>query len=201
MEFGEKLQELRKQKNLTQEELAQKLYVSRTAISKWESGRGYPGIDSLKEIANFFSVSVDQLLSNEEILTVASEDSKKRVGHLRDLVYGLLDICIVVYLFLPFFGQRVNGEIQEVSLINLTENEMYIIVPYYIIIFALLLTGIATLALQNSTWTLWLDIKTKLSLILSAMGTLLFIMSMQPYTAMFTFLFLVIKALMLIKWA
>lgn len=53
MEFSQKLQELRKQKGLTQEELAKSLYVSRTAISKWESGRGYPSIDSLKEIANF----------------------------------------------------------------------------------------------------------------------------------------------------
>ena len=53
MEFNEKLQELRKNKNLTQEQLAEMLFVSRTAISKWESGRGYPSIDSLKEISNF----------------------------------------------------------------------------------------------------------------------------------------------------
>ena len=50
MEFNEKLQELRKSRSLTQEELAEALYVSRTAVSKWESGRGYPGIDSLKVV-------------------------------------------------------------------------------------------------------------------------------------------------------
>ena len=50
MEFCQKLQQLRKSKNMTQEELAEALFVSRTAISKWESGRGYPGIDSLKAI-------------------------------------------------------------------------------------------------------------------------------------------------------
>ena len=62
MEFNEKLQELRKQKGLTQEELAELLYVSRTAISKWESGRGYPSITSLKAIADLFNISIDSLL-------------------------------------------------------------------------------------------------------------------------------------------
>ena len=46
MEFNEKLIELRKHSNLTQEELAKSLFVSRTAISKWESGRGLPNIES-----------------------------------------------------------------------------------------------------------------------------------------------------------
>ena len=62
MEFHEKLQELRKNKGITQEELAENLYVSRTAISKWESGRGYPSIDSLKAISRYFSVTIDELV-------------------------------------------------------------------------------------------------------------------------------------------
>ena len=66
MEFNEKLQELRRSRGLTQEELAEKLYVSRTAVSKWESGRGYPNIDSLQAISGFFSVTVDELLSPTE---------------------------------------------------------------------------------------------------------------------------------------
>ena len=59
MEFHEKLQQLRKQKGLTQEQLADQLYVSRAAVSKWESGRGYPNIDSLKALAKFYSVTID----------------------------------------------------------------------------------------------------------------------------------------------
>ena len=78
MEFNDKLQELRKQKGLTQEQLAEKLYVSRTAVSKWESGRGYPSIDSLKEIAKFFSVTVDELLSCGEIITIAQQENDQR---------------------------------------------------------------------------------------------------------------------------
>jgi transcriptional regulator with XRE-family HTH domain len=60
MEFNEKLQNLRKQKGLTQDELADLLFVSRTAVSKWESGRGYPNIESLKAIAKLFSVTIDR---------------------------------------------------------------------------------------------------------------------------------------------
>ena len=79
MEFGEKLQELRKSRGLTQQELAEALYVSRTAISKWESGRGYPSIDSLKEISGFFSVSIDDLLSGELRITDNRNGVFKRI--------------------------------------------------------------------------------------------------------------------------
>ena len=58
MTFGEKLKKLRTNAQLTQDELAEKLYVSRTAISKWESDRGYPNIESLKAIALFRSQTV-----------------------------------------------------------------------------------------------------------------------------------------------
>lgn len=116
MELSEKLQELRKEKGLTQEELAEALFVSRTAISKWESGRGVPNIESLKAISKFFSVSIDELLSGEEILKIADEDNKQKEKHTRDLVFGLLDCSLIMFLFLPFFGQKGDEIIKEVSL-------------------------------------------------------------------------------------
>ena len=50
--FGEKLKKLRTENRITQDELAEKLYVTRTAISKWETGKGYPSIDNLKASAS-----------------------------------------------------------------------------------------------------------------------------------------------------
>lgn len=201
MEFNEKLQGLRKNKGLTQEELANDLYVSRTAISKWESGKGYPNIDSLKAISKYFSVSLDDLLSSEEILNVAENDHKLREQRLRDIVYGVLDCSLIMFMFLPFFGQRVDGVIQEVSLLNLTECEVYIKLPYMIGIIAIILFGVLTLVLQDCTNVVWVKYKTKISLVLSTLMAMFFIMSMQPYAAQFTFIFLIIKVLMLIKWA
>lgn len=86
MEFGEKLQLLRKERGLTQEELAEQLFVSRAAVSKWESGRGYPGIDSLKAIAKYFSVSLDSLLSCDTVLAIAEEDGRQAQSRTCSLV-------------------------------------------------------------------------------------------------------------------
>lgn len=165
------------------------------------AGRGYPNIDSLKAISKYFSVSLDELLSSDEIITIAEEDSKQKEKYLRDLIFGLLDCSVAMFLFLPLFGQRVDNIIQEVPLLSLTEIEIYVKIPYLMIVFGLILWGIFGLAFQNCTSKLWVQNKDKISLGLSAVGALFFMISLQPYAAAFTFLFLMIKALMLIKWA
>lgn len=200
MEFNEKLQTLRKQKGLTQEELAEALFVSRTAISKWESGRGYPSIDSLKAISKFFSVTIDALLSGEEVLTIAQEDSRQKQARFRDLVFGALDCSMALLCFLPFFGQPANDGIQAVSLLALTEISPYLRTVYYIAVAGTVLLGMATLALQNCSLPLWASNKSRLSLLASIAVVLVFLVSQQPYGAIFAFVFLIIKAFMLIKW-
>ena len=199
MEFNKKLQELRKQKGLTQEELATSLYVSRTAISKWESGRGYPNIESLKAIAKFFCVTVDELLSTDEVLTIAEEDSKRKEKHFRDLMYGLLDICIALLLFLPFFAEDADGIIQSVSLIALDGVQTYLKIAYLAVVIGTTVMGVLTLTLQNCQASIWVKSKTATSLILGVTSVLLFMISSQPYAAVFAFALLAIKSFMLIK--
>ncbi len=199
MEFYEKLQELRKQKGLTQEELAQCLFVSRTAISKWESGRGYPSIDSLKAIAKFFSVTIDELLSGEEVLTIAKEDQKQTEAYLRDMVFGLLDLSAAIVFFVPLFGQKADGYVQAVSLLLLSEIAPYLKAAYFVMVIGMAAFGISTLVLQNYRGAFWVRNKSILSLLMNMATALLFIISSQPYAAAFVFLFLVIKVVMLIK--
>ena len=200
MEFSEKLQQLRKEKGLTQEGLAESLYVSRTAISKWESGRGYPNLDSLKELARFFSVSIDELLSGTELLTLAEEDVRQKEKGFRDLVFGMLDACVALLLFLPLFAQRLEGVIEETSLLSLDGVSIYLKIAYYVLVVATAVMGILTLALQNIQGALWVKSKAKISLVLGTALVLLFIISSQPYASAFAFALLAIKALMLIKY-
>ena len=199
MDFNEKLQQLRKQRNLTQEELANELYVSRTAISKWESGRGYPSLDSLRAISKLFSVSIDDLLSGEELITAAETDNQEKVRGLRDFVFGVLDCMPILLFFLPFFGQKEHDMVRAVSLLSLNSNAGYIRTAFILTMVLTIIYGIAELALQNIHHRIWLRGKTKISLFLTLFGTMLFIASPQPYAAAFMLCLLVVKGVLLIK--
>ncbi len=184
---------------MTQEELAAAIYVSRTAVSKWEAGRGYPSIDSLKALAEFFGITIDELLSGDELLIIAEEDTKEKQNHFCDLVFGLLDIFTAMLFFVPFFGQDANENIQAVSLLSLVEISSYLQIVYFTVVIAIVAVGIFTLAFQKCQNVFWIKNKSKISLILNTMAILLFIISTQPYAAAFMFVLLIIKALLLIK--
>ena len=189
MEFNEKLQELRKRKGLTQEQLANALYVSRTAVSKWESGRGYPNMESLKALAKFFDVSIDELLSGEEPLTAAQKEAGVRKSRTFDRVFGLLDCSCVLFFFLPLLGVSGEGSVRAVSLL-LAEPPLYLKAAY--ILAVLTIVGIGLVNLLGGS-------RRGLSLVFNGAGAMLFIISRQPYPAAVLFLYLVIKVLLLIK--
>ena len=164
MEFSEKLQELRKQKGMTQEDLANELFVSRTAVSKWESGRGYPSIDSLKILAKFFSVTVDELISADEVVVIAEEDNKSREMRLRDILFGLLDCSTSMLFFLPLFRNVINGTVKATYITDVTP---FLKISFYLFVIFTSLFGVITLSLQSCSNNIWIKIKSKLSLLLS----------------------------------
>ena len=197
MEFHEKLQSLRKQKGLTQEELAAELFVSRTAVSKWESGRGYPSIDSLKAISKFFAVSIDDLLSGKQILTIAEADQKQARNRMRELIFRLLDCSAVLLLLLPLFGQSIGGVVRSVAVLDL--NRPWFRALCLALILGTSALGVGTLALQNREHPFLTKHQAMASLSMSTAGVLLFLVSRQPYAACFFFLFLAIKVIFLLK--
>jgi len=199
MELSKKLQELRKQKGITQDELAKLLFVSRTAISKWESGRGYPSITSLKAIADLFNISIDSLLSGEELILIAEKENKSKQKALCDIVFGLLDISIILFLFVPLFAQKIDNVILEASLLSLLGVSTYIKITYLLFTVFTVIFGIVTLVLQNCNCKFWIKNKCIISVIINIIGIFLFIVTRQPYAASFLFVYLIIKVLMLLK--
>ena len=68
MTLGEKIKEARKQCGLSQEQLAEKMAVSRSAVAKWEANNGLPDVDNLKALAQLLNVSIDYLLDDGEVI-------------------------------------------------------------------------------------------------------------------------------------
>ncbi|SFB66711.1 helix-turn-helix domain-containing protein [Ruminococcus albus] len=198
MEFNEKLQELRKQRGLTQDELAKELYVSRTAISKWESGRGYPSIDSLKEISRYFSVSIDSLLSSEELITAARDENDSNMRSIYRLLSGIADVMSIMFILLPLYPCEKNGHITSVTLWHCTHQKPILLV-YWILFILLVSSGSAGIILNRLKAEKGQRILTAISFVLSMAAVLYLIMTRVPYAAVTEFFLLALKAVSLYK--
>ena len=198
MEFSEKLQELRKNRSLTQEELAEALFVSRTAISKWESGRGYPSIDSLKEISRFFSVTIDDLICSDELITAAESDKKEFVSKYVSLICNALDILLAILLFIPAFGNG-SGTSETVSLFGLTGISLWVKIVFVVIISITILNGVCGVIIAHFDKPVWSRHRLVTGIALSILAVIVFIATRQPYAGIVCFAFLVIKGFLIAK--
>ena len=198
MEFNEKLQELRKSRSLTQEELAEALFVSRTAISKWESGRGYPSIDSLKEISRYFSVSIDDLIRSDEMVAVAENEKREFANTYVSLICNMLDVLLAVLVFLPVFG---NGTVssETVSLFGLNGINPWVKAIFALIISITILNGICGVIITKFNKPVWNRHRLITGVFLSILSVTVFIVTRQPYAGVVCFSFLVIKGLLIAK--
>lgn len=196
MDFHNKLKELRKGKNITQDELASKLYVSRTAVSKWESGKGYPSIETLKAIASFYSISIDELLSNDELVDYSINSVRNEKNRLLAFFYGLLDFSGLLMMLIPLFGQAIGNDYYSVSLINLNAS-LFVHILYYLLIILLGVIGIITLLLLF--FGRYYKNIMHISLIVSLLMISIFMITKQPYAGTYALVIGVIKLLIYFK--
>ena len=149
MELNEKLKELRNSRGLTQEELASALFVSRTAISKWESGRGNPSIDSLKEISSFFSITLDELVSGEKILSIAKKENQIRLQNTYNLLIGVIDLCYFMLIVLPLYPKTMGLYIASVNLFNYAETSVFNQRIFWALFLLMMLNGLTEIILTK----------------------------------------------------
>ena len=199
MEFNEKLQELRKSRGLTQEELAEALFVSRTAISKWESGRGYPSIDSLKEISKYFSVTIDELMTGEKLISIADKENKSNIQKLCDLLTGIVDLFSFILIVLPLYPNPINGYIYSVNLFAYTETTSFNRMLYWIMFLALVLVGAVKIIITQFELNKGQKIVTAFSIVLSILAVLFLAMTREAYAVTIAFFLFVVKGILLFK--
>lgn len=200
MEFHEKLQNLRKSRGITQEELAQQLCVSRAAVSKWESGRGLPSIESLKDIAEYFSVTIDDLLSGEKLLSIAENENRMNIRNLCGLLFGIVDLLSVLLIILPLYPQMSDdGGVYPVNLFEYVATMGYERLVCFVLFGALIVLGVVRVAMakRHKDGRVVMDASVALGIV-----TVLFlVVTRKVYVVTVAFLLLVVKAILLFKGA
>lgn len=98
MEFKDRLKQYRQDNNLTQDELAEKLYITRQAVSKYETGRGYPSIDVMTKLAELMGISLDELMSKEELAKQTIYTGQEVRKNKRNIIIaiGLIFVVIII---------------------------------------------------------------------------------------------------------
>lgn len=184
---------------MTQEELAKELYVSRTAISKWESGRGYPEMESLKRIARFYGVTLDELIGGEEMADLAEENLQKDREKSTTLICGVLDCLSLLLFFIPVFGERMGEDVAFVGLLFLKKISGWLKIFFFILLGLTVANGISATVVANFEKEKWNRHRLITGLILLIFSTGLFILARQPYPAIFTFCLLLTKGFFLLR--
>ena len=103
MELGNRIKELRKAQNINQDELAEKLFVSRQTISNWENYKSYPDIQSVLLLSEIFNVSVDQLLKGdvEKMERIITEQTQADINKMHTYAIGMLISIVALLISMP----------------------------------------------------------------------------------------------------
>ena len=191
--FGLFVTELRKEKNLTQKDLAEKLYVSDKTVSKWERGRGYPSIDSLKTISGFFSILIDELLSADALVSIAEKENRSNIQRICDVLFGTVDLIGILLALLPLYSRQMDNSVISVNLWEFKPANGWICIICWLLIVAFVLLGIAKMVLNHMCIDNGKNAITISSLLISMTAVLYFSMIRETYCVVIVFLQLMIK--------
>ncbi|MCU4846123.1 helix-turn-helix domain-containing protein [Bacillus thuringiensis] len=100
MIFSERLKEEREKRNWSQNDLAEKLHVSRQSVSKWETGKNYPSIEIIIHLSDLFGITIDELLRSDEELTQKVIEDSKQLAYPKWKVFFDSLFIIGVFLFI-----------------------------------------------------------------------------------------------------
>ena len=139
---GDFIAELRKEQNLTQKDLADKINVSDKAISRWETGKGFPDVDSLQALSKFFNITINELLAGEkaETRTVEEIAEKNIISAITETEKSkktkkstaILSIVVAIALIIPLLKDSSQGIIELLNKYTLIEDPWLIVFNLFI---------------------------------------------------------------------
>ena len=142
MEFNEKIKDLRLKNNLTQEEFASKLNVTRQAVSNWENNRNLPDIEMIISIASVFEISLDELILGgksmnditRKLISDTNETTRARFNMISTIIGASLLVLGVIFLLIKF------NSVEYVDKSGILHENFYLVIIGYLCLFSGFLT-------------------------------------------------------------
>lgn len=195
MEVNKKIQKLRKENNLTQDQLAEKLGVSKTYIAKLENGKILPSVKDIKNIARILDKNVSDLTSFDDLIFIAESDNYNRSDRKTTLFFAILDILSISFIFMPFYVKNNNA----MTLIELKPFSSLLYMTYLVLLIVSFIVGVLEIVFSANNKKNKLKNVKLISVVVYASSILVFALSKQSYITAFLFLFLMIKILFLLN--
>ena len=148
-----------------------------------------------------FSVTIDELLSSEKMLSLAEKENKANLRSMCDLLFGLLDVCSFILIILPLYPNRGDDFVYSVNLFEYTQITSLNRLLYWMIFISLIAAGVIKLLLNKLGMECYNRIMTGLSMVMSVLAVLLLAMTRETYAVVVAFLLLAIKGCLLFKYA
>lgn len=195
MEVNKKIQKLRKENNLTQDQLAERLGVSKTYIARIENGKILPSVKDIKNIARILDVNVSDLTSFDDLIFIAENDNYNRLDRKTTLFFAILDILSISFIFMPFYVKNNN----VMTLIELKPLSSLLYIAYLVLLIVSFIVGVLEIIFSANNKKNKLKNVKIISVVVYAFSILIFALSKQSYITAFLFLFLMIKILFLLN--
>lgn len=148
MDFGDRLKKERKKRGWSQVYLAEKIYVSRQSVSKWETGKNYPSIEVIIDLSDVFNVTIDELLRSDKELTEKVIQDSKQLAHPKwkaffDSLFVLGVFMLVVKLIILGVNYVFGTEVL------VTEGKSLKIIANFLPLALMIIGGIGSDSLKN----------------------------------------------------
>ena len=128
MEFNENLKYLRKEAKMTQESLAERLNISRQAVTKWERGQSLPDIQNLKEISNIFGVTIDSLVG--DVITKKESQINKKINDIGYFIFGTIILLLCIFFSVYEFIEKITTN----ENIKITTSIVFVLILFIVFI-------------------------------------------------------------------
>lgn len=153
----------------------------------------------MKEISKYFSVTIDELLTGEKLISIAEKENKSNIQKLCDLLIGIVDLFSFILIVLPLYPNPINGYIYSVNLFAYTETASFNRLIYWIMFLALVIAGAVKIFITQFNINKGQKIVTGISIVLSILTILFLAMAKEAYAITFAFLLFVVKGILLFK--